>query len=398
LRFCPKREPRRLRVDRADRDVDVDERTMIKTTRFRPIAPRPQEGVPSVSKEKLAAAATTLAPAPASAPVPAPPTKTVVPDAVAKKQKPDVAKLEQKLDHQHVKPDVVIGAQAAAKAHHLLMMRGGETNEISLDPKNFCYADLKSMSDYETSSVSTGFYGGYGGGGYYGGYGGPQSHLQYAGVGMAHTQHRSSGAVAGCCGAGGLHWAGGCGPSLAYAGGQAYGCQSQRGGGCSAGYPVSAPGGGAAVQFARSEQQTPSSAEAAAAGVKLDLDQDSVAKAFGDDLETNKKRNSESDGSVDTSSGREEKATKEKGEKRKSDSGSGSENETTMAPMAKHRMATSGSTSFLSCIANGSTNPLFHIEKRLACSFITEYLEKDADAIHIIERFDLKVPQKKQKV
>merc|ERR1719221_2474859 len=54
------------------------------------------------------------------------------------------------------------------------------------------------------------------------------------------------------------------------------------------------------------------------------------------------------------------------------------------------RLAASGSVvrnlshkGFVNCIAKGSTNPLFHIEKRLACSFISEFLENE----NIMENF-----------
>ena len=135
--------------------------------------------------------------------------------------------------------------------------------------------------------------------------------------------------------------------------------------------------------------------------MKLDLDQDSVAKAFGDDGNAannnggkgKRKVHSESDGSADTA------------EKR---SDSGSENDEANAaavnrPASRNMMlcrnpSVKGSSSFLNCIATGSTNPLFHIERRLACSFISEYLKKDPEAAHLVEDFELVRTQKKQKV
>merc|ERR1711937_595353 len=104
------------------------------------------------------------------------------------------------------------------------------------------------------------------------------------------------------------------------------------------------------------------------------------------------------------------------------DAGSGSDVDTTNTNM-DHRLAASGYVvknlshkGFVNCIAKGSTNPLFHIEKRLACSFITEFLENEdvlesfkekqkiKDALQELESFsasemDFKQqPLKKQKV
>ena len=352
---------------------------MIKTTRFRPIAPRPQEGAPPPSKPSSApssaAAPSTTAPNaqkadPATTTTTTAAATTANAAAMARTNKLAAAAAAEK------KPGAAFALKmdkSGAQHRHLAPAKPSAAgDDISLDPKNFCYADLRStMSEYDTSSMSTGFYGGYYGG--YGGYGG-NVYGQYAQQGRASPSANS--------------W----GSNICYAGQGMYPT--------SAGYPASAGQGGqppSAIQFPQQQQQQPQDKE----GVKLDLDQDSVAKAFGDDGNAannnggkgKRKVHSESDGSADTA------------EKR---SDSGSENDEANAaavnrPASRNMMlcrnpSVKGSSSFLNCIATGSTNPLFHIERRLACSFISEYLKKDPEAAHLVEDFELVRTQKKQKV
>jgi len=304
---------------------------MMKTTRFRPIAPRPQEGV-NATKEKLSS---TLA-----------------------KTTPSV-----KADTKKVEPLAKLPVQKSVEKE---AVAAGEA-EISLDPKNFCYPDLKqATSDFETSSGMTGFYSGYNG--YY--YN-SCNRMQYVGN-HCHMSHCQAGP--GCCNTSGMSGYGG---QLGY-NGQSY----------SSGYPPM--NSSMAMQLPRKDQlmsTDPNNTNCNNLTMKLDLDEDSVAKAFGDEYESSKERIRESDGSVDgndsaPTSRQQEKAGKDTSCK-KQDAGSGSDVDTTNTNM-DHRLAASGSVvknlshkGFVNCIAKGSTNPLFHIEKRLACSFITEFLENE---------------------
>ncbi|QDZ23024.1 hypothetical protein HOP50_09g55680 [Chloropicon primus] len=339
----------------------------MKTTRFRPIAPRPQEGVPTTTATTAATmkaiATAKAAPTPNTPHTRAAPSSTPVDPKCPGIQQEKVGQCCSVSTSKQQPTTTTTATTPNANITNITNITtpaaNATTNDISLDPKNFCYADLKSLSDFETttSSVSTGFYGGYSTG-YYGGF----NHIQYApGSNMSDHPFQPPASM------------GFGGPSMYY--------NSSNDG--NSGNP-------------KKEQQQQ---QAAADGVKLDLDEDSVAKAFGDDGDASKKRksSSESDGSVDTTSNQ---------GKKQADGGSGSDNETN-APGPRMMVASGsivknlsgkGSNSFLNCIEKGSTNPLFHIDKRLACSFISEYLDKDEEAIDLVKGFEVRRVQKKQKV
>ena len=171
---------------------------MIKTTRFRPIAPRPQEGAPPPSKPSSApssaAAPSTTAPNaqkadPATTTTTTAAATTANAAAMARTNKLAAAAAAEK------KPGAAFALKmdkSGAQHRHLAPAKPSAAgDDISLDPKNFCYADLRStMSEYDTSSMSTGFYGGYYGG--YGGYGG-NVYGQYAQQGRASPSANSWG-------------------------------------------------------------------------------------------------------------------------------------------------------------------------------------------------------------
>jgi len=410
-------------------------KTMMKTTRFRPIAPRPQEGVgnnASSAKDKLTVGATmppAVAPSGKSAGALVDGTKK---SAASDKAGPN-SLLKVKVEHGKAETAAAYAAGAQVDS------------EISLDPKNFCYAELKPLSDFETSSMSTGFYGSYGAG-YYGGYN-PCQQFQYAGAGAPQC---SSGVA--CCSQGPQamrHQWNASPSSMCYpnqAGAGAGGQQQSFG---SAGTYALAQG----YQQQPQPQKSQAAAAAAAAaaketkdaannGVKLDLDQDSVANAFGEkdasagdgkqqqqQQHDKRKEANESDGSVDAlpdsptannnatdseagaggvlgkrhaSSRIRSAAAAEVNESTKAAEGSDNDTVAThaeVAPGPPARMPTSGSIASLHrCISSQTTNPLFFIEKRLACSFISEYLQKEKEAAALIKGFELQPQAKKQRV
>uniref|UniRef100_A0A7S2YX58 Uncharacterized protein n=1 Tax=Chloropicon laureae TaxID=464258 RepID=A0A7S2YX58_9CHLO len=136
-------------------------------------------------------------------------------------------------------------------------------------------------------------------------------------------------------------------------------------------------------------QYTPGNTVDNAIGMKLDLDQDSVAKAF--DKQEERGRESSVEESAPTSArpaGAENAtaATKVPANNNANNAANAANGDAAAAANATNEdgcgMATSGSrtklkiSSFQNCISNGSTNPLFHIEKGLACNFIRDFLSK----------------------
>jgi len=343
---------------------------MIKTTRFRPIAPRPQEGA-NASKDKPSSAA------------PAKSTSNL---------KVETKKVETLTKVPAPKTEVPI-----------------QPGDISLDPKNFCYPELRpATSDFDTSSgMSSAYFGGYNS--YYGGYSGA-SHprMQYVGN-SCHLGGGPCGSQACCNGGVG-------GGRLGRPGPMPYDGQSFNSAGGYGGGPLNSM-----VQLPRKDHllnnnDTTTNANNAPTNantnnnnlsMKLDLDEDSVAKAFGDEYESSKERTRESDGSVDahessepTSRAAEQPKANNTNDlshkeeellKKENVGGNASDAENTVQTQAVDcRLAASGSVvrnlshkGFVNCIAKGSTNPLFHIEKRLACSFISEFLENES----IMENF-----------
>lgn len=347
---------------------------MMKTTRFRPIAPRPQEGA-NATKDKPSATA------------PAKATSSV---------KVETKKVETltKAPAQQVKPEVPI-----------------HQGEISLDPMNFCYPELKpGSSDFDTSSgMSSAYFGGFNS--YYGGgYSNVSPRMHYIGQNMGGNGNPGSGSHAGASGRMGRP-----GGPIAFDGQQSFNSVGGYGG----------PMNNSMVQFPPSLKSNAAENNNANKtnnnlSMKLDLDEDSVAKAFGDEYESSKDRTRESDGSVDANESSEptsraseqprqsDKAVqnntnnksnsdlaikKEEGVEMPSHQGGGVNSDAdtvqTQAPV-DCRLAACGSVvrnlshkGFVNCIAKGSTNPLFHIEKRLACSFISEFLENE----NIMENF-----------
>mmetsp|Transcript_2474 Transcript_2474/g.7594 ORF Transcript_2474/g.7594 Transcript_2474/m.7594 type:complete len:300 (-) Transcript_2474:53-952(-) len=299
---------------------------MLKTTRFRPIAPRPQEGV-NASKEKLSTTIASVTPT----------QKTVV----ETKKAPTLSKAPHKQQQQPTKNnDVVIQAES----------------EISLDPKNFCYPDLKSAcSDFETSSaMSSGLFGGYN----YNYYNN-SCYQGYAAQNACHIQH--------CGASAGTH----CNQQLPWnSGGQQQGpnCYNR---------PSSFNSMSSVVDIQRKEKLMNGSDNNNSLAMKLDLDEDSVAKAFGEN------RGGESDGSVDGGN----------------DSAPSDEEDKTKSPdKSRGRITKAGSrvgfNGFVNCIAKGSTNPLFHIDKQLACDFIKEFLDQNED----LDLMKMGNSNKKQKI
>mmetsp|Transcript_2698 Transcript_2698/g.6463 ORF Transcript_2698/g.6463 Transcript_2698/m.6463 type:complete len:374 (+) Transcript_2698:552-1673(+) len=334
-------------------------------TRFRPIAPKPQEGVTNKnSKEKGSA-------------LPNVPSVAVKADAKA--------------------------AQSAAKKHasdkrsqQQTASNSQASTEMSLDPKDFCYPELQ----------------------------GPP-HAPFGDAGLGPGMRPGSPFLASPC----AH-CNGCGFGAPYPQGAGSGYPNTiqyvgdvfDNNGNAANNNSSGKGGnpcaGASLRGMCTQDHHSNSMGGSAANVmslfnsvsttstmKLDLDEGSVAKAFGDEIKSNRdrrshKRSRESGDELQQSVGTNEVVPK--------DVASGSEADTIAlhqdravcerASLNSHpgiseqckaaEKQTKSSTSSLcrqggfgSCIVKGSTNPLFQMDDRLACSFIAEFLHEKPSPI-----------------
>ena len=129
-------------------------------------------------------------------------------------------------------------------------------------------------------------------------------------------------------------------------------------------------------------------AENNAMAMKLDLDEDSVAKAFDKQEERGRESSVEESGptsvrpAADNKDAAEAIAKDATANATTNTANTGNANANSADEGGSGGMATSGSrtklkiSSFQNCISNGSTNPLFHIEKDLACNFIRDFLIK----------------------